>query len=236
MTDGIRALTFDVFGTLVDWRRGVAREAAHILGEGQGVEADWNAFALAWRNRYQPAMERVRSGNRGFVKLDVLHRENLEEVLAAFGLTDLDEAAKAELVLAWHRLDPWPDTVAGMTRLKQRYILASLSNGNVALIVNMARRGGLPWDAVLGAEVSRAYKPMPEAYRSTADLLGLKTAECLMVAAHNSDLEAAAAQGMRTAYIRRPEEMADDGDAPAPWAGADFAADDLEDLADQLGC
>ncbi len=232
----VKALTFDVFGTVVDWRGGIAREIAAV-GAARGFSLDPNAFALAWRARYQPAMERVRSGERGFVKLDLLHRENLDQTLAEFGLDHLDEAARAELNLAWRRLDPWPDVVDGLNRLKRGYILATLSNANVALMVGMARRAGLPWDAILGAEVVRHYKPQPEAYLKTAEILGLAPAECLMVAAHENDLEAAAACGLRTAYVHRPTEYDDVTDKPTPAPGAfDIVAADFLELAERLGC
>jgi 2-haloacid dehalogenase len=219
---------------VVNWRGGVAREVA-ALGAAHGFSVDANAFALAWRARYQPAMERVRSGEREFVKLDVLHRENLDQVLAEFGLGDLAAADRAHLNLAWHRLDPWPDVVAGLNRLKPKFVLATLSNGNVALLVDMARRAGLPWDAVLGAEVVRHYKPQPEAYLKTAEFLGLEPAQCLMVAAHESDLEAAC--GLRSAYVHRPSEYDDAGakPMPAPEPFDILAADPLE-LAERLGC
>ena len=232
----VKALTFDVFGTVVDWRGGIAREIA-ALGAARGFSLDWNAFALAWRARYQPAMERVRRGERGFVKLDLLHRENLDETLTEFGLGHLDEATRAALKLAWHRLDPWPDAVEGMNRLRRGYILATLSNGNVALMVNMAKRAGLPWDAILGAEVSRHYKPQPEAYLKTADFLGLAPADCMLVAAHPNDLEAAAACGLRTAYVHRPTEYDDDPNKPRPAPDVfDIVADDFLELAERLGC
>jgi 2-haloacid dehalogenase len=232
----VKALTFDVFGTVVDWRGGIAREVA-ALGAARGFNLDGNAFALAWRARYQPAMERVRSGERGFVKLDVLHRENLDEVLSEFALGHLDEADRVHLNLAWHRLDPWPDAVAGLNRLKRDFILATLSNGNVALMVNMAKRAGLAWDAILGAEVLRHYKPQPEAYMLTADFLGLAPEQCLLVAAHENDLEAAAACGLRTAYVHRPTEYDDKGAAPMPDAKAfDIVAADFLELAERLGC
>ena len=232
----VKALTFDVFGTVVDWRGGIAREVA-ALGAARGFDCDPNAFALAWRGRYQPAMERVRSGEREFVKLDLLHRENLDRTLAEFGLDDLDEAARAALNLAWRRLDPWPDVVAGLNRLKRGYILATLSNGNVALLVGMARRAGLPWDAILGAEVLRHYKPQHEAFLKTADFLGLAPADCLMVAAHESDLVAAAACGLHTAYVHRPTEYDDDPDKPVPAPDAfDIVAGDFLELAERLGC
>jgi 2-haloacid dehalogenase len=232
----VKALTFDVFGTVVDWRGGIAREIA-ALGAARGFSLDWNAFALAWRARYQPAMERVRSGERGFVKLDLLHRENLDQVLTEFGLDHLDEADRVALNLAWHRLDPWPDVVDRLTRLKPGYILATLSNGNVALMVDMARRAALPWDAILGAEVVRHYKPQPEAYLLTADFLGLEPADCLMVAAHENDLAAAAACGLRTAYVHRPCEVDDDPDKPLPARDAfDIVVKDFLELAERLGC
>jgi len=234
----IKALTFDVFGTVVDWRRSIAREAQDLLGKHKGYDLDWNAFALAWRGRYQPAMERVRSGNRGFMKLDVLHRENLLETLEEFGVSGLSDVEIDHLNFAWHRLDPWPDTVSGMTRLKVRFPLASLSNGNVALIMNMARRAGLPWDAILGAEVARAYKPMPESYLSAADMLGLDPHEVALVAAHNDDLKAAAAAGLKAIFVKRPTEVADTGQTKdiEAWDGVDLAAESFEDLADKLGC
>ncbi len=234
----VKALTFDVFGTVVDWRGGIAREIA-ALGATRGFSLDWNAFALAWRARYHPAMERVRAGERSFVKLDLLHRENLDQVLTEFGLDDLDEAERVALNFAWHRLDPWPDVVEGLTRLKRGYILATLSNGNVALMVNMAKRAGLPWDAILGAEVVRHYKPQPEAYLKTVDFLGLAPAECVLVAAHENDLKAAAACGLRTAYVHRPTEYDDNAGkhrpSPAPDA-FDIVAGDFLELAARLGC
>ena len=169
----VDALTFDVFGTVVDWRRSIAREIEAFASR-HGFDIDSNAFALAWRARYQPAMERVRSGDVDFVKLDVLHRSNLDDVLDEFGMDGVGEADRVDLNLAWHRLDPWPDVVEGLGRLKARFILATLSNGNVALMVNMSKRVGLPWDVILGAEVARYYKPQPEAYRLTADFRGMR--------------------------------------------------------------
>ena len=232
----VQALTFDVFGTVVDWRTSVARELAALF-EPRGAQRDWPAVADSWRDRYQPAMEAVRSGRRAWVRLDDLHRENLEQVLAEHDLGGLDADELEHLNRAWHRLDPWPDVVAGLTRLKPRYILATLSNGNIALMVNLARYGGLPWDTILGAEVARAYKPQPEAYLRTADALGLAPAACALVAAHNGDLAAAAAQGYRTVFVPRPLEhgpgQTQDGAATGPW---DVVARDFGDLADQLGC
>lgn len=232
----IKALTFDVFGTVVDWRGSIAREG-EALGRRLGIERDWNAFALAWRAKYQPAMERVRTGEIGFVKLDVLHRMNLLETLKEFEIDGLSEVEIDELNRAWHRLDPWPDTVEGLTRMKTRYILATLSNGNVALMVNMAKRAGLPWDAILGAEVAGHYKPQPEAYLKTAEMLGLKPEECMMVAAHNGDLVAAAKTGLRTAFVSRPTEYAEDQDFDVKAENDyDHVADSFTDLAQQLGC
>jgi len=231
----LKALTFDVFGTVVDWRSGVAREAEGVLAP-KGHALDWGAFADGWRARYVPAMAKVARGERPFAGLDVLHRENLVELLAEQEIAGLAEAEIDQLNRAWHRLDPWPDVLEGMARLKRRFILASLSNGNVALMVDMARRAGLSWDAILGAEVAQAYKPSPEAYDSAARMLALKPAECLMVAAHPTDLAAAAARGFRTAYVHRPLERGPGREARRPAAGAfDFAVDSFTALAEALG-
>jgi 2-haloacid dehalogenase len=206
--NGVRALLFDVFGTVVDWRSGVAREATSFLRRRGAESVDPLAFADAWRARYQPAMEEVRSGRRRFTPLDVLHRENLETILPDFGIDPATVPASElnELNLAWHRLDPWPDAVAGLTRLKTSFIIATLSNGNIALMLDMAKRAGLPWDAILGAEVVQAYKPMPEAYLRTADILAMRPEQICLVAAHNGDLAAARKCGLRTAFIPRPAE------------------------------
>jgi 2-haloacid dehalogenase len=232
----IKALTFDVFGTVVDWRSGIIREG-EALGRTKGLAVDWARFADAWRGLYQPAMSQVRDGTRPWVRLDDLHRESLERLLPEFGIAGLSEAEIDDLNRAWHRLDPWPDAVTGMTRLKRRYILASLSNGNVALLVNMAKRAGLPWDAVLGAEPARHYKPQKEAYLATAAFLGLRPAQCLMVAAHYDDLVAAAACGFRTAYVWRRDEFGvrPKDDLPAVHA-LDLVVEDFGALADRLGC
>ncbi|HEX6144839.1 MAG TPA: haloacid dehalogenase type II [Geminicoccaceae bacterium] len=234
--DEVRALCFDVFGTVVDWRTCIARELRDALGPRFG-ERDWAALADGWRARYQPAMEEIRSGRRPFTKLDVLHRENLVAMLGEAGMGETEADLLGHLNRAWHRLDPWPDSVSGMTRMKRRFVLASLSNGNVALMVNMAKRAGLPWDVILGAEVARAYKPMPEAYLRAADLLDLPPAACMMVAAHNDDLAAAQAVGFRTAFVSRPREHgpAQTSDLEAR-PGTDLAATDMIDLAVKLGC
>jgi 2-haloacid dehalogenase len=232
----IRALTFDVFGTVVDWRGSIAREAEELLGAA-GFRLDWHAFAERWRARYQPAMEAVRSGQRPWTILDVLHHENLLATLTEFGVGDLPPETVGHLNRAWHRLDPWPEAVAGLNRLKRRYILATQSNGNVALIVNMAKRAGLPWDVILGAEVVGAYKPLPQSYQRAVRMLGLAPDECMMTAAHNDDLIAARGCGLRTAFVARPLEYGPNQreDLRAEHA-FDVVADSLLDLADQLGC
>ncbi len=231
----IRALTFDVFGTTVDWCSGVAREAKAMLAP-HGCDCDWIEFANRWRAGYQPAMDEVRSGRRGYVTMDVLHREMLDPVLAHYGVTGLSEANKQHLALGWRRLDPWPDVVAGMQRLKHRYILVALSNANIALAVEMAKRGGLPWDVVLGAEIVRTYKPRPEIYDSAPHLLGFAPDQVMMVACHVWDLDAAAKRGLRTAFVRRPDEYGPGKSGPAPQAGAyDVVAENFEGLADALG-
>lgn len=233
---GIKALTFDVFGTVVDWRTSIAREA-EAVGRPKGIDVDWTAFAVAWRKLYQPQMQRVRSGELPWTKLDDLHRMSLDRLIVEFGITGLTAAETDHLNRAWHRLDPWPDSVPGLTRLRTRYILATLSNGNVALMVNMAKRAGLPWDAILGAEPARHYKPDPETYLSTADYLGLKPEQCLMVAAHNGDLAAASKVGLRTAFVPRPmEHGAGQTRDTAPAQAWDVVATDFVDLARQLGC
>lgn len=230
----IKALTFDVFGTVVDWRSSVAREAKAALAP-KGIALDWSAFADRWRAGYVPAMARVRKGEREFVALDVLHREILDEALTEFGVAGLTEAEIDDLNRAWHRLDPWPDVAQGMGRLKRRFILASLSNGNLALIVNMARRAGLPWDAILGGDVVRAYKPAPESYDGAARLLALDPGECLMVAAHPYDLSSAAKRGFRTAYVHRPLEQGPGREAERPAPGRfDYQVDSFIELSEAL--
>lgn len=238
MLDGVRALVFDVFGTVVDWRGGVAREAAPFLARHGAAGADPHAFADAWRARYQPAMEAVRSGRRPFTRLDVLHRENLEALLPDVGIdpASVPAAELDALNLAWHRLDPWPDSVAGLARLRRRFIVAPLSNGNIALMVDVAKRAGLPWDAILGAEVVRAYKPTPESYLRTAEVLALRPDEMGLVAAHNDDLAAARACGYRTAFVPRPAEHGPGQTRDLrPEGDWDVVADSFELLAERLG-
>jgi 2-haloacid dehalogenase len=232
----VKALTFDVFGTVVDWRSSLIREG-EALGKAKGLSVDWAKFADSWRGLYQPAMDEVRGGRRPWTKLDDLHRESLDKLLARFEITGLSEAEIDHLNRAWHRLDPWPDSVPGLTRLKKKFVLATLSNGNVALIVNMAKYGGLPWDAVLGAEVARHYKPEPECYLTTAALLGLAPGECMMVAAHNGDLGHAQALGLRTAFVPRPNEHGPGSNRDVtPARQWDVIAKDFQDLAQQMGC
>jgi 2-haloacid dehalogenase len=235
-SSSIKALGFDVFGTVVDWRNGVIRDASAV-GKAKGIEQDWGRFADAWRALYGPSMEEVRSGRRPWTKLDVLHRESLDKLLPEYGLAGLSKAELEDLNKAWHRLDPWPDAVEGLTRLRTKFTLFTLSNGNVALMVDMAKRAGLPWDAILGAEVTRHYKPQPECYLLSAELLGLRPDECMLVAAHAGDLRAASAVGLRTAFVSRPDEFGGVRQADAPPVGEfDYHARDLLDLADQLSC
>lgn len=231
----IEALTFDVFGTVVDWRGSLIREG-QALGRAKGLDhVDWAKLADSWRGLYQPQLERVRSGAQPWTKLDDLHRESLGRLLDDFGIAGLSDEEIETFNRAWHRLDPWPDAVPGLSRLKRRFILATLSNGNVALIVNMARHAGLPWDAVLGAEVARHYKPQPEAYLVTAELLGLEPAQCLMVAAHNNDLAAASKQGFRTAFVHRRTEYGPGQTTNLRPEGVwDVVAEDFLDLAAKL--
>ena len=229
-----KALLFDTFGTVVDWRGSIIREVRRI-GREKGVRADWAAFADAWRAGYKPAMDRVRRGALPWQTIDQLHRMILNELLGRFKL-QLTEPEKQELNRAWHRLRPWPDALAGLRRLKRRYIIAPLSNGNMALLIDLAKSRGLPWDCILSAELFRHYKPDPETYRGAAALLGLKPRETMLVAAHKDDLAAARQCGLETAFVRRPLEF---GPEKAPDLAADrrfsLTASDFLDLARQLG-
>ena len=229
----VSALVFDVFGTLVDWRSSIAREVRVALGD--RVDAD--AFADAWRDQYQPAMEDVRSGRLPFSKLDLLHRRNLEVVLRGLGLdAALDEPAKVALNLAWHRLDAWPDVSEGLHRLRERFRIAPCSNGNISLMVDLARRNGFPWDAIVGAELARDYKPKPVVYLGAAAAFDCAPGQTLMVAAHSSDLAAAAAAGLRTAFIARPDENGPGRGESVASVPVDLSANGLLHLAGQLGC
>jgi len=230
----IRAMFFDVFGTLVDWRTGVAREADRALRP-LGYTLDWTRFADAWRAEYQPGMEEVRAGRIPFSKLDVLHRHNLERFIPRFGLTDLSESVRHELTLAWHRLDAWPDVLAALKRLQKKFLLAPVSNGNISLMVDLARRNRFPWDAILGAEIAGDYKPKPRVYLAACEAFDLDPAQCMMVAAHSNDLAAASACGLRTAHIARLGEYGPGTGERVPAVPADFAAADLGDFAAKLG-
>jgi len=231
--DGVKALVYDVFGTCVDWRNGVARDAERIL-KPLGYKLDWIAFADAWRALYQPTMEEVRSGRQPFVKLDILHRRMLDKIRPRFGLEKLDDKVAADLNLAWHRLDAWPDVPPGFARLHKRFILAPCSNGNIALMVDIARRNALPWDTILGSEIARDFKPKPQVYLASAEALNLRPNEVMMVAAHSDDLHSAASNGLRTAHVARPQENPGISET-APRTQVDFAARSMEDLASQLG-
>jgi 2-haloacid dehalogenase len=226
----VQALCFDVFGTVVDWHGSIAAEVQRL-----GLPVDGSAFALAWRAGYQPAMARVRSGELGWTRIDELHRMILDEILPRFGLGHLAQDERAHLNRVWHRLDPWPDAVAGLTRLKSRYTIAPLSNGNIGLLTHMAKRAGLPWDCILSAEVFRAYKPDPATYLGVARVFDLAPEQVMLCAAHHDDLQAAAACGLRTAYIERPLEF---GAAHikdvSPQAGNELHARDIAHLADLL--
>ncbi len=232
---GAKAVVFDVFGTVVDWRTTISREVDE-LAKRKGLRVDGAKFADAWRAGYMPSMNRVRSGELPWTRLDDLHRMILEQILVEFGMNGLSEAEKDTLNRAWHRLEPWPDAVRGLTRLKRKFIIAPLSNGNISLITRMAKHAGLPWDCVLGAELVRHYKPDPEVYRSAAELLDLNPSEIIMVAAHLRDLRAAKAEGLRTAFVVRPDEFGPDGNPDlTPDESVDISADSFDDLASQLG-
>jgi 2-haloacid dehalogenase len=231
----VKALFYDVFGTLMDWRTSIARESRLVL-EPLGYKLDWIAFADAWRGQYQPSMETIRSGGKSFVKLDILHRMNLETIMPQFGVAPLPEATMQHLNLAWHRLDAWPDVSAGQRRLRKKFLLAPCSNGNIALMADLARHNDIWWDAILGSEIAGDFKPKPRVYLASCEAFNLKPEECMMVAAHSRDLKAAAALGLRTGHIARVNEYGPNTGEPAPTVPVDYAASDLHHLADQLGC
>ena len=231
----VKAMTFDVFGTVVDWRGSIIREGEDVWAA-KGVEVDWPEFADSWRGGYGPSMQRVRTGELPWMNIDALHRMILDDLLAQHKVSALSEADKVELNKAWHRLNPWPDVVSGLERLRRRFIVASLSNGNVALLVNMARHGGYCWDCVLSAELAMHYKPDPEVYQTAAELLGLKPHEVMMVAAHNGDLKASATVGFKTAFVHRPREFGPEQTSDlVPDPSVDVVAKDFNDLATRLG-
>jgi 2-haloacid dehalogenase len=232
----IQALLFDVFGTVVDWRSSLIDDLGRFGAE-KGIAVDWPAFADDWRALYQPAMEEVRSGRRAWTILDVLHRESLDALLAKYRIAGLSDLDKDHMNRVWHRLRPWPDAVPGLFRLKSRFIVGTLSNGNVGLLTRLSKHAGLPWDVILGAETARAYKPLPQAYLANVALLGLEPSQVMLVAAHNADLAAAAAVGLRTGFVARPSERGPhqvrDSAAEGPWhvVSGSFAG-----LADAMGC
>jgi len=235
-TEGVKALVFDVFGTVVDWHGSVAREVRE-LARAKGLRINAIKFAKAWRAGYRPAMDRVRRGEAPFEKIDVIHRAILEDVLKQFKVATLAEDEKAHLNFVWHRLKPWPDSVRGLKRLKSKLTIATLSNGNTGLLVDMAKHGGLPWDCVFSSDTFKLFKPEPGMYLGAAGALSLKPEEVMMVAAHKADLRAAAQCGLKTAFVKRPHEYGRNNN-PDLASEADFTinAESFLDLADQLGC
>jgi 2-haloacid dehalogenase len=228
-------LVFDTFGTVVDWRSSVIAEGEQ-LARAKALKVDWPAFADAWRGGYGPSMERVRKGELPWTKLDVLHRKILDELITRFKIEGLTEDEKAQFNRVWHRLRPWPDSVAGLTRLKKRYVIAPLSNGNVSLLTNMAKFSGLPWDCILATELVRHYKPDKETYLMPGEFFDLPPAEVMMVAAHSGDLQAAKALGLKTAFVHRPLEYGGARSVPVPPAGQfDYSVKDFRELAAALG-
>jgi 2-haloacid dehalogenase len=233
--DSVTALTFDIFGTVFDWRTTIIREGARLERE-KGIRADWPRFADAWRGGYEPGMHRVRTGELPWTTVDRLHRMILDDLLVRFGIEGLTEAEKDHLNRIWHRLIPWPDAIEGIERLRRKYLVAALSNGNVALLTHMAKHAGVTWDCILSAELARHYKPDPEVYLTAAELLDLAPSRIMMAAAHLHDLRGAQAVGFRTAFIPRPLEYGPDGPADRnPDPAFDIVASDIVDLADQLG-
>jgi len=235
VANSVKALTFDVFGTVVDWRGSIIREG-QLLAAKKGYNVDWARFADSWRSGYGPAMNKVRSGELPWTKIDDLHRMILDDLVEEYSLTGMSEAELVHFNEAWHRLSPWPDTVSGLNKLKSKYVITTLSNGNVSLLTHMAKNGGLPWDAILSAELSGHCKPDPEAYLKAADLLSLKPEQVMMVAAHPSDLRAAARTGLKTAYVIRPLERGPGRPVNRnPDGEFDYTAENFNDLARQLG-
>jgi 2-haloacid dehalogenase len=231
----IKVLAFDVFGTVVDWRSSVIAEGEQ-LGKAKGLTVNWAAFADAWRAAYRPSMDRVGTGELPWMKLDALHRMSLDELLKRFKIEPLTEEEKDHFNRVWHRLKPWPDSVEGLKRLRKRFLITTLSNGNVSLLTNMAKHAGLLWDCILSAELVRHYKPDPETYLMLTDFFDLRPEEAMLIAAHERDLQAAQSHGLRTAYVHRPLEHGPDKRSEPPTAGLyDFRAEDFLDLADQLG-
>lgn len=229
-----KACFFDVFGTLVDWRTSIAREAEAILRP-LGHALDWIAFADAWRGQYQPSMDEIRTGRQPFCRLDVLHRRNLETILPRFNVAGLSEDTLRHLNLAWHRLDAWPDSPRGLARLKTQCKIAPVSNGNIALMVDLARRNNFPWDAILGSEIAGDFKPKPRVYLAACEALALEPGECMMIAAHSNDLASAAKCGLMTGHISRPNEYGPNAGEKAPKVPVDVSGANLEDLAGKLG-
>ena len=230
----VKALFFDVFGTLVDWRTSIARETEALL-KPLGFAIDWPVFADAWRAEYQPAMTEVREGRTPFYKLDLLHRKNLARSLPRVGLASVPPALLDDRHLAWHRLDGWPDSAPGLARLKRKFLIAPVSNGNISLMVDLARRNGFPWDAILGSEIAGDFKPKPRVYLAACAALDLAPEQCMMVAAHASDLAAAAACGLRTGFVARPNEYGPGKGSKAPKQPVDADGADLVELAAKLG-
>lgn len=235
--DNVRAIVFDTFGTITDWRTSIASEGARVASQNGVANFDGDAFARAWRAGYRPGMAKVTSGEREWTPVDVIHRERLDEILPEFGLDMLGEAEREHLNEAWHRINPWADSIPGLLRLKKTYLIAPLSNGSLVLLSSMAKRAGIPWDFVFSSDMHRAYKRDPKVYRNAIALLGFEPHQVMMGAAHNDDLEAAREEGMRTAYINRPTEygvdQSKDFEATSDW---DIIADTVEDVAEAMGC
>jgi 2-haloacid dehalogenase len=232
---GVKALVFDTFGTVVDWRGSIVAEGVS-WGKQKGIAVDWGHFADRWRAGYAPAMDKVRKGEMPWAKLDTLHRMLLEDLLKEFQITGLSEEEKDHWNRVWHRLKPWPDSVAGLARLKKKFTIAPLSNGNVSLLAEMAKNAGIPWDLILSAELARHYKPDRESYLTAVELLTLRPEEVMMTAAHRNDLEAARSFGLRTGFIHRPDEYGPSrrGDAAKP-GDFDVVSEDMVDLAQKMG-